>query len=54
MEPQSQHLELVFLSSTVTSAWGAGWSFTTTPAPRPLPLGPTAPPVRLRLAVVSA
>ncbi|HEX8326753.1 MAG TPA: hypothetical protein VF629_04375 [Hymenobacter sp.] len=54
MKPQVEHLELVFLASTVTAAWGAGWAFTTTPAPQPPPTDPASPPVHVRLAVVSA
>ncbi|MDQ2768960.1 MAG: hypothetical protein M3Y54_00465 [Bacteroidota bacterium] len=53
METPCQHLELVFLASTVTPAWGVGWAFTTTPAPRPRPTH-SARPARLRLAIVAA
>ena len=54
METTCQHLELVFLATTVTPAWGVGWAFTTTPAPRPRPAGFSARPARLRLALVVA
>ena len=54
MTPQIQHLEIIFLASTVTPAVGAGWAFTATPAPRPRPIGPASHPLRLRLAVVGA
>ncbi|MDO7854305.1 hypothetical protein [Hymenobacter convexus] len=54
MEPHAQHLQLVFLASTVTPAWAAGWAFTTTPAPRPRPVRFAAAPVHVRLAVISA
>ena len=54
MKSHAQHLELVFLASTVTPAWGAGWDYTTTPAPRPRPAGRYVQSGRTRLAVVSA
>ncbi|WP_198077031.1 hypothetical protein [Hymenobacter negativus] len=54
MEPQAQHLQLVFLASTVTPAWGTGWVFTATPLQPSRPAGHYAAPIRLRLAVISA
>ncbi|HEX8657990.1 MAG TPA: hypothetical protein VF690_10665 [Hymenobacter sp.] len=54
-QPEStsaDHLELVFLASTLTPALQTGWNLSLTPAPRlrPTPLA-AAPPV-VRLAVV--
>lgn len=54
METQSQHLQLVYLSSTITPAWGTGWVFTATPVRPPRPTGFASAPVRLRLAVIGA
>lgn len=54
METTCQHLELVFLASTVSPAWGVSWAFTATPAPRPRSAGVSARPARLRLAIVAA
>ena len=54
MKSHAQHLELVSLASTVTPAWGAGWDYTTTPAPRPRPAERYVQSGRTRLAVVSA
>ncbi|MDB5270919.1 MAG: hypothetical protein JWP58_3959 [Hymenobacter sp.] len=54
MESQAQHLQLVFLASTITPAWGTGWVFTATPLQPSRPAGYYAAPVRLRLAVISA
>ena len=54
METPSQHLQLVYLSSTVTPAWGAGWVFTATPVRPPRRAGFALAPVRLRLAVTGA
>ncbi|WP_161599474.1 hypothetical protein [Hymenobacter nivis] len=52
MLPSANHLQLVFMASTVTSVSGVGWIFTTTPVPQPLPPGPAPAPLALRLAVV--
>ena len=54
METTCQHLELIFLASTVTPAWGVGWACTATLAPRPRPTVAGALPARLWLAKVSA
>ncbi|MBJ6111489.1 hypothetical protein JAO73_20880 [Hymenobacter sp. BT523] len=54
MEPQIPHLQLVFLSSTVTSAWSSGWAFTATTAPQPHPAAANVIPARMRLAVIAA
>ena len=37
MPPSVDHLELVFLASTITSGVRLGWVQTATPAPRPRP-----------------
>ena len=52
MSSSPQYLQLVFLASTVTPASGAGWVFTTTPAPQPRPVGLATPRAALRLQVV--
>ncbi|MBH8559066.1 hypothetical protein [Hymenobacter negativus] len=49
MQVSADHLQLVFVSSTVSAAWGVGWVSTAVPAPqpgqKPIPLTPA--PVRL-------
>jgi len=52
MHTSPHYLELTFLASTITPAWGAGWAYTATPAPRPLPVAHPAAPVVLQLAVI--
>lgn len=53
METPAEYLQLVFLATTVTPAWGAGWAFTNTTVPRPRPVVPRAP-TRLRLALIAS
>ena len=54
MEAPAEYLQLVFLATTVTPAWGAGWAFTNTAAPRPRAVVPAAAPPRLRLALIAS
>ena len=54
MQVSSNHLELVFLSSTVSAAWGAGWVATAVPAPRLGQISVPMLPVPVRLTVVPA
>lgn len=50
----ADHLELVFLASTLTPAVAAGWAYSATPAPAPKPAGPAAARRPVRLAVVAS
>ena len=52
MDTSTQHLELLFMSSTVTPAMGVGWVFTVTLALPPTPVRLVPAPVVVRLAVV--
>ena len=54
METPAYYLQFVFLATTVTPAWGAGWAFTNTTVPRPRPVVPTAASIRLRVALTAS
>ena len=53
METPADYLQLVFLATTITPAWGVGWAFTNTAAPRPRAVVPTAAHPRMRLALIA-
>ncbi|MDB5269119.1 MAG: hypothetical protein JWP58_2159 [Hymenobacter sp.] len=52
MQVSAAHLELIFVASTVSAAWGVGWVATTVPAPRVGQLSVPVLPVPVRLTVV--
>ncbi|MGY3091044.1 hypothetical protein ACVWYF_004108 [Hymenobacter sp. UYAg731] len=52
MQVSANHLQLVFVSSTVSAGWGVGWVATTVPAPRQGQI--TIPLAQVRLIVVPA
>ncbi|MEL5993815.1 hypothetical protein [Hymenobacter segetis] len=54
MQVSADHLQLVFVASTVSAAWGVGWVATTVPAPRVGQISIPPTPVRVRLTVVPA
>ena len=49
MHVSTDHLQLIFVSSTVSAAWGAGWVATAVPAPRLGQMSVAVLPVRLTL-----
>ncbi|WP_158022730.1 hypothetical protein [Hymenobacter coccineus] len=53
MRLSAEHLQLVFMASTVTPTSAAGWIFTTTPVPQPVPSNLVCTPLVIRLAVVA-
>ncbi|MFC6223691.1 hypothetical protein ACFP2F_10605 [Hymenobacter artigasi] len=54
MHVSADHLQLIFVSSTVSAAWGAGWVATAVPAPRLGQMSVAVVPVPVRLTVVPA
>ncbi|GAB3857952.1 hypothetical protein GCM10028822_32480 [Hymenobacter terrigena] len=54
MQVSADHLQLVFVASTVSAAWGVGWVATTVPAPQPGQISILVRPVTVRLTVVPA
>jgi hypothetical protein len=54
MQVSANYLQLVFVSSTVSAAWGVGWVATAVPAPRVGHLSVPVLPVPVRLTVVPA
>lgn len=51
METPANHLQLVFLATTASPAWGIGWAFTNTTVPRPRAVVAAGLPTRFRLAL---
>ena len=54
MQTPAAHLQLIFLASTVSPAWGVGWAFTNTTVPQPRPVVPAVVPPRFRLALTAS
>ena len=54
MQVSTDHLQLVFMASTVSAAWDAGWVATTVPAPRLGQISSPPMPAPVRLMVVPA
>ena len=54
MQVSADHLQLIFVSSTISAAWGVGWVATTVPAPLLGQITVPVLPVPVRLTVVPA
>jgi hypothetical protein len=54
MQVSADHLQLVFVASTVSAAWGVGWVATTVAAPRVGQMSVPVLPAPVRLTVVPA